>query len=141
MPQPCPAAGPEVGLGVRGQAVGGQDEQEGQVGRGLVQDARGVAHGDAEAGGLGHVDVVVPHRGHAHHPQPAGARRPAAPSASIRSVSRQSMAVDLAGQGRPDRASASVGLDDLVAGGQAAGRAHPLGRGRVTRTRPTQWVV
>jgi hypothetical protein len=57
----CPSPGTQICLGRRRQPRRSQDQQEGGVGRRLVQHARCVAHGDAQSVGSIHVDVVVAH--------------------------------------------------------------------------------
>ena len=52
-----------------------QNQEERQVRRGVVKDPGGVAHGDAERIGGGHVNVVVPHRSVGHGTEPACAPR------------------------------------------------------------------
>ena len=66
-----PAALAEIILGRAGVPGGRQDQQEGQVGRRGIEDARGIAHRDAQLVRGGHVDVVVAHGGVAHHTEPA----------------------------------------------------------------------
>jgi hypothetical protein len=61
-----PAALAEIVLGCAGVPGGRQDQQEGQVGRRRIEDARGIAHHDAQLVGRVHVDVVVAHGGVAH---------------------------------------------------------------------------
>ena len=68
---PVPTAVAQVVLGRAGVSGGRQDQQEGEVGRGGIEDAGGVAHCDAPCVGAGHVDVVVPHGGVGHDAQPA----------------------------------------------------------------------
>src|SRR5205823_8179009 len=57
-----PATAAQVGLGVGGAARRGEEQQEGEVGGGLVEHTRRVAHRDAEVACGGDVDVVVAHR-------------------------------------------------------------------------------
>ena len=53
---------PQVLGGLVGAPCGAEQEQHGGVRGGVVEDVRGVAHGDPVFGGRRDVDVVVPHR-------------------------------------------------------------------------------
>ena len=59
MRPPGPAVAPQVGLGVGRQPRRRQDQEEREIGGGLVEHAGRVAHRDAELGRGGDVDVVV----------------------------------------------------------------------------------
>jgi hypothetical protein len=110
---------PEICLGVVRESGRGQDEQEREVGGGLVEDAGGVAHGDAELGRGGDVDVVIADRDVRDDAQ-----------ASTRGSGLQHRAVDAVGEqahdpvdigGRRDQLIVRVGtvgvpLDELVTG-------------------------
>ena len=71
--EPGPASGAEVGLGVGRAPARGEDQEEREVGGGLVEHPGRVAHRDAELRGGGHVDVVVAHRDVRHDLQPGRA--------------------------------------------------------------------
>src|SRR5205823_12427549 len=66
-----PPSGPQHRLGLGGPAAGRQDQEEGEVGGGVVEDAGGVADDDPSGGGRLNVDVVVADGDVGHHPQPA----------------------------------------------------------------------
>ena len=76
MPQPCQAPDRRSRSASPPEAAGGQDQEEGEVGRGLVEHPRRVADVDPQAPGGGDVDVVVADGHVGHHLQPA--RRPGA---------------------------------------------------------------
>ena len=70
-----PASGAEVGLGVGGPPARGEDQEEGEVGGGLVEHPGRVAHRDPQLRRGGDVDVVVADRdvGNDLQPRRAGA--------------------------------------------------------------------
>ena len=65
-----PSAFPQVPLCVCRQAGRGEDQQEGQIGRRVVEHPGRVAHRDAHRMRGGDVDVVVAHGGVRHDAQP-----------------------------------------------------------------------
>ena len=70
-----PTPGAEVALGFRGETGRREDEHEGEVGGGLAEDARRVAHEHAVRGRRRDIDVVVAHGHGGDDPQPARAGR------------------------------------------------------------------
>ena len=71
-----PAAVAQIVFGGAGVPGGGQDQEEGEVGRRGIEDPGCIADRDAQFVRDGHVDVVEPHGGVGHHAQPA---RPTGP--------------------------------------------------------------
>ena len=137
MPQPVPAAGAQVGLGLGRQPRRSEDQQEREVGGRLVEHAGRVAHRDAVLA-RGARRRRCRSRRRRSRRRAAGRRPAASTSASIRSVSRHTIASTSAAAAT---SSSCVNGDVVVALRRArgrrrrAGRAPPSGSRRVTRTR------
>jgi hypothetical protein len=71
-----PAALAQIGFGRAGVPGGGQDQEEGEVGRRGIEDPGGVADRNVQFVGGRHVDVVVPHGRIGHDTQPPGLAGP-----------------------------------------------------------------
>jgi hypothetical protein len=97
-PPPLPLPGPEQPFSLAEPARRGEHEHEGDVGGGLVEDARGVRDDDAPLSGGLDVYVVVADGHVGDHPQ-----------AVARGV--HDLAVHLLGGGREDAARAADGLE------------------------------
>ena len=69
----CPLPRPQIALGIRHKPRRCEDEHERQVGRGVIQDTWGVAHGHSQIVGSRKIDVVVANRNIGDNPQAAGA--------------------------------------------------------------------
>ena len=104
-PPALPAVAAQVGFGVVREAGRGEDQQEREVGGGLVEHARRVADRDAELGGRGDVDVVVADRDVRDDPQPPAG-----------GAGFEHLAVDAIGEQAHDRVGIRRGAHQLVVG-------------------------